>query len=394
MSRRHFIEVDHTQIYKDAQLVGGDVFLSRKIKDENRIVSILSDGLGSGVKASVLATLTATMALNYVSSHFNLLKTARVIMKTLPVCSKRKISYATFSIVDMDGQGNASIIEYGNPSFILVRGEKIVEVPQETIELAPENARTGLLYFSRFQVRKGDRIILFSDGVTQAGMGTKSWPMGWGMDSARSFVTSAVKRTPDISARQLSKSIVQKACLIDGYHAGDDITCGVINIRSPRKTLVVTGPPIDPKRDHELATTFDGFNGKKIISGGTTTNIISRELNREVTVNLKDFHMDIPVTSTMEGADLITEGSLTLGKVIEILENDLNIDDLPSNGATNMVQMLMDSDIIHFVVGTRINNAHQEPNIPVELEIRRNIIKKIIRLLEEKHLKETRIRFI
>lgn len=391
-----FIEVDHTGIFKHNQLVGGDAFMSRIIKKEGRVISVLSDGLGSGIKASVLSILTATMALNYVSNRFDVVKTAKVIMETLPVCSRRKLSYSTFTIVDMDSTGQTSVIEYGNPRLIFFRGGEIQTLPSEALSVESPNSSTNNdpVYFSEFTVQKGDRLVLMSDGVTQSGMGQRDYPLGWGEQNVREYVTDIVANNSQISARSLSKSIVEQARRIDRDKAGDDITCAVINVRTPRKTLVMSGPPLNRSRDKDMGQIFREFTGKKIICGGTTANIISRECHCPIEVNLSTFSSDIPPTSRMYGADLVTEGSLTLGKVVEILEYDVDIRNTKPNGATEMVRMFSNSDIIHFVIGTRINEAHQDPNIPVELEIRRSLIKRIIRLLEEKHLKETQLTFI
>lgn len=391
-----FIEVDHTGIFKNKQLVGGDVFLSRIIKKEGRVISVLSDGLGSGIKASVLSILTATMALNYVSNRFDVVKTAKIIMETLPVCSRRNLSYSTFSIVDMDSTGQTSVIEYGNPRFIFLRDGELQNLPYESLAVESPNSSTNddPIYYSQFKVQKGDRLILMSDGVTQSGIGRRGYSLGWGEERVKAYATDIVQNTPQISARILSKAIVEQALNNDNGNAGDDITCAVINVRTPRKTLVMSGPPLNRNRDQEMGALFRKFNGKKIICGGTTANIISRECHCPIEVNLNTFDVDVPPTSKMYGTDLVTEGSLTLGKVVEILENNLNIERMKPNGATDIIRMFSDSDIIHFVVGTRINEVHQDPNIPVELEIRRSLIKRIIQLLEEKHLKETQLTFI
>ena len=156
----------------------------------------------------------------------------------------------------------------------------------------------------------------------------------------------------------------------------------------------MTGPPIDKNKDRKMADIIDNYDGQKIICGGTTANIIGRELGREISVNLRDLNPEVPTTSQMPGMDLITEGSITLGKVIKLLESNNQNDKLPSNGATKIFNFLLDSDIIEFVVGTKINDAHQDPNVPIELEIRRNIIKQITKLLETKYLKETKVSFI
>ena len=55
---------------------------------------------------------------------------------------------------------------------------------------------------------------------------------------------------------------------------------------------------------------------------------------------------------------------------------------------------MLESDIVEFLVGTRINEAHQDPNVPVELDLRRNIVRRITHLLESRYLKETSVRFV
>ncbi len=164
-----FIEIDSCQRAKHGQLISGDVFLSEKVKQEGRIVSVLSDGLGSGVKASVLATMTATMALKFAASSMEIRRSAEVIMDTLPICSVRKISYSTFTVVDIAGSGEARIIEHGNPPFLFVRPNGELNVSKT--ELRPKRWQDRVISFSTFDVQREDRIIFFSDGITQAGMG-------------------------------------------------------------------------------------------------------------------------------------------------------------------------------------------------------------------------------
>ena len=90
---------------------------------------------------------------------------------------------------------------------------------------------------------------------------------------------------------------------------------------------------------------------------------------------------------------MVTEGIITLGGVAELLESGAKTETLNQNAVTKMVDLFLDSDRIKFVVGTKINEAHQDPNMPVELEIRRNIVKKIASLLQDKYLKEVHIQY-
>lgn len=185
-----------------------------------------------------------------------------------------------------------------------------------------------------------------------------------------------------------------EATVNDGKSAKDDITCGVVYYRKPRRLLVITGPPFNKERDGELAELAENFTGRKVICGGTTANIVSRLLNRPVRVPLTQSHFDFPPAAEMDGFDLVTEGTVTLAKTVEILERGVTTDTMRKMPANDLVTLMLQSDIGEFVVGTRINETHQDPNIPVELDLRRNIIRKIASLLETRHLKEARIRFI
>jgi len=387
-----FIEVDFCQQAKHGQRVAGDVFLSRKIKAEGRVISVLSDGLGSGVKAAVLANLTATMALRYTTAFVDVRRSAKTIMDTLPVCEQRKISYSTFTIVDLDEDGQTRVIEHGNPPLLLLRGQ--TPVPIERASLTLEAWKDRVIYYSEFNTLPGDRIVFFSDGVSQSGLGRAGLPLGWGGERVTGFLRRQIAGENEISARELSRQLVAESLLNDGRAAKDDISCGVIYYRRPRKLLVITGPPFNRERDGELAELARTYDGRKVICGGTTAGIVSRLLGRTVTMNLALLDPEIPPAAVMDGIDLVTEGTVTLGKVAEILERGNPADLLRKNPATDLISLMLQSDIVRFVVGTRINEAHQDPNVPVELDLRRNIVRRIASLLETKHLKEARLEFI
>lgn len=396
-NNKTFIEVAHYQTCKYNQRAAGDVFLSQKDQDDGRVIITLSDGLGSGVKANVLASLTATMATKFVAQDIPIKKAAEIIMNTLPVCQERGISYATFTLVDIEDNHTVRIVEYDNPPYILVREKTAVEPIKDVSAFERKDKSTApkveaILHYSQYVARPGDRLIFFSDGVTQAGMGSREFPFGWGEENVQNFLLEKIIQDPQISARELAKLLVTEAWYHDGCKAKDDITCGVIYSRSPRDLLVMTGPPMRKENDDEIAEIFSAFEGKKVICGGTTANILSRELKKPIKVILKNPDPHVPPASEMEGADLVTEGIITLGKVSKLLENG-EVKRERENAVTKLLDLLLDSDRIQFVVGTKINEAHQDPNMPVELEIRRNVIKKIAQVLEKKYLKEVNIQF-
>ncbi len=394
-----FIEVDYFQKCKYNQRSPGDVFLSEKNAKDGRTITTLSDGLGSGIKADVLATLTATMATKFIAADIPIKKAAEIIMNTLPVDKVRGISYATFTLVDIEPNNTVTIMEYDNPPYLLIREQTIVEPIKERAIIERKNKKAAphmqaVLHYSKYQAKPGDRIIFFSDGVTQSGMGSPLSPFGWGIENTYSFILQRIQNDPDISARELAKTIVQEAIIHDSFKPKDDISCGVVYFRKPRDVLILTGPPFNKNKDAELARNFSYFEGKKIICGGTTTNILSRELSRPVSVDMSHFNTKIPPYSSMEGAALITEGIITLAATAECLETKKRPKEIIDTAVDKLLEILLNSDRIYFVVGTKINEAHQDPSIPEGLEIRRNIVKKIASLLQENYLKEVNIQYL
>ncbi len=393
MSKEFHIEADCQQRSHHGEKICGDVFLSKRIREEGRIIAVLSDGMGHGVKANILATLSSVMALNFTREHKEVEKIASVIMKTLPVCSVRKISYSTFTIIDIEADGTVTILEFDNPPSIIMRRGEIFNPPWEKVELTEGRHAGKSLTTCSFKAEKEDRIIFCTDGVVQSGMGSDRLPFGWGRDELLSYTLMLTGSEPAISASRLASKIITMAHKNDGYSAMDDTSCGSIYFREPRKLLLCTGPPYDSEKDSELAGRVTGFEGKVILSGGTTADIIARETGRDVIDDLVFEDPELPPESFIEGIDLVTEGILTLQKVAEILDNYKK--HKPGKGpADKIVKLLMESDEIQFITGTRINTAHQDPTLPVDLEIRRNVVRKIAAMLEEKWLKEVYIEFI
>ncbi len=391
MSDSLFIEIGSYQEHKASESCFGDAILSEKLPEEQRIISVLSDGLGSGVKANILSSMTTRMAMKFVESDLDLVRSAEVMMQALPVCQIRKISYATFSIIDATLEGKTRIYEMDNPQCFVVRDFQQYHPAHH--EISSENWKDRVINVYQFVAKEEDRIIIMSDGVTQAGLGNPKYPLGWQRDGVWKFIENQVRRHPHISAKDLAEAIVKEALTKekDGK-AGDDISCVVVYYRKPRKLLLLSGPPFDEEKDHEIAEMIDYYDGKTAICGGTTANIIERELCLKCEMDKTSFDPNIPMASIMPGIDLVTEGILTLTEVYRMLKE--GIDENKDNAATRLAKLLLDSDKIDFVIGTKINEAHQDPNLPMELDIRRNIVKKIFRILQSKFLKEITVKYV
>ncbi|MCG8571435.1 MAG: SpoIIE family protein phosphatase [Spirochaetes bacterium] len=390
----YILDVGFHQLAKYGQNAYGDVFISKKIAAENRLISVLSDGLGSGIKANVLATLTSTMAVEFLQKDIDLLEAVSIIMKTLPICKERKISYSTFTMIDIHDDLSTHIIEFDNPGYQVLAHSKIKNNQKKVIKINKKNNRMNNIQCSQFQSYPGDRIIFYSDGVTQSGIGTKNYPLGWGEKGVQKFAQEQIALQPDISSKDLARKIVLKSSFNDQQYPKDDISCCVISIRKPHSLLIITGPPIDRKNDSYIAGIIKKYHGKKVICGGTTANIIARETETKITTLLDEVNPHHPPYAIMPGIDLITEGVITFTKVEKLLRQADFRDNKLDNGPMKLIDLLLNSDTIDFVVGTKINEAHHDMYMPVELEVRRNIVKKVSLLLEEKYFKKTSTMYI
>ena len=391
----YHIEIDVQQKRPKGEIACGDVFMSDIFKEEGRSILVLSDGIGHGIKASVLATLTATMALKYARFHTKPEISARIIMEALPKSSDGKESYATFTIIEMETDGMVRIINYDNPPVLIIRNGNLFQPKEYELEVRGRENVGKLLRCHEFVSRKEDRMVFFTDGVAQSGLGNKRYPMGWGTENIYDFALNQVKRMPEISAAKLARKIVNQATMNDNFELKDDTSCGVIYFREPRKFMLITGPPFYKIKDYDFVDRVKSFNGKKIICGGTTAEIIARELDIDVEIEhlAKNPEM-LPPVSRMEGFEMVTEGILTLGKVEEILESYNSETRLMDTSAENVVKLLLQHDSIEIILGTRINWAHQDPEQPLELELRKIVVKRIIKILTNKFFKHVEIEYL
>ncbi len=384
-----FIDIACSQKKKYNQNAYGDYFSSNRFPNMNRVVAVLSDGLGSGIKANILACMTSTMLLKFMENHSDIEKSCEIIMNSLPVCKVRGISYSTFSAIDCFENGKAKIVEEGNPDFIWIRGNEVLKPEFQTIQSKDFKNRKMKVY--NITLEKYDRIIFCSDGATQVAMGTKRYPLGLERNGLIGIIKNKLEKDPDISSKDLSDYLVKQIELIaPNRELKDDTSIVSIYCRDPRESLIFTGPPYHQEKDSYFAKSFMEFKGKKAIAGGTTANIISRELNIPVVAKLSMNAGKLPGLSEMEGVDLVTEGILTLTKTLEYLETGKT----EENAAKTLMNFLLDSDVINFLVGAQMNKAHYDPNLPIEIEIRKNIIKQMAEVLEEKYLKKVNVQFV
>ena len=384
-----FIDIDCSQVKKFGQNAFGDYFISKRTDNQERVLAVLSDGLGSGVKANILSCMTSTMLLRFIEEDIPIQKAAQIIIESLPVCQIRKISYATFSAVDCRNDGSVWIVEEGNPSFLLIRNGEEIPLECETI-FSPKHPDRHL-HLYKFMAQVGDRLVFCSDGVTQSALGSKELRLGIRREGLIKLIQEKLKQNKDVSSHELSNYIVKQAVLTEPDHkAKDDVSAVSFYFREPRHSVIFTGPPYHQDKDNFYAKMFESFNGKKAVCGGTTANLLSRELKIPVETQISLNCGKLPSVSFMKGIDLVTEGILTLTKACEYLENG----EKENNAAGQLVDFLLDTDCITFMVGAKLNQAHYDPALPIEIEIRKNVIKRMSDILEKKYIKKVIVQYM
>lgn len=393
MAKLH-VDVDCQQKMAHGEVICGDVFHSKRISGEGRYILILSDGIGHGIRANVLATLTASMAMNYTSFHTRPEIAANIFMRVLPRSSDNKASYATFTIVEIDNDESIRIINYDNPPSLIFRYGKLYAPRELEVPIRGEENKDKILRIREFKPVKGDRIVLVTDGVAQSGLGSKRFPMGWGGEAVSRFVEGQLSREPELTATRLARKIMNQAAMNDSFQMKDDASSLVLNFREPRELMLITGPPFYRIKDFDFVDRVKSFPGKKMICGGTTAEIIAREMQLALSLHHHYAGDELPPAAEMEGFELVTEGILTLGKVEEILENyspDKRLENSPPDEVT---KLLLEHDIIHILLGTRINRAHQDPEQPFEVQIRKFVVRRIVKILEERFFKKVYLEII
>jgi len=373
---------------KAGERLPGDICLVHRVPEDERLVMVLADGLGSGVKANVLANLTATMAARYAAARHDVVRFAETIRRTLPVCQQRGISYATFSIADLTADGQARIAVYGNPPPAMLQAAGARPLSGQLVADAGPGRQLTVYHQ---HLAAGESLILVSDGITQAGMGGREHPFGWRLDGALRHL-DAHQDNQHLPARLLAKRLANRAHALDAFQAGDDITCGVCRRRPPRRLNVITGPPYLKQLDADFAASAARASGAKLVLGGTTAEILAREWQEDLIPEHARPGDPLPPFARLAGADLVTEGILTLTAIHHALAAPE-----PWNGGDNgqldrLCSLLVDADAIDIQLGAGINTAHFDPNLSPGPPTRRQLVEDLARLLRDRYAKQVQLR--
>ena len=351
------------------ELCGDNIAVTRH---PHSVTLALSDGLGSGVKANILATLTTQIATRLLENNLPLGEVVQTLSETLPVCAVRKMAYSTFAIAQFFSQGTARVVEFDSPPPILLRGRKVHPVAYEERWIDGKEIHEAVL-----DLADGDWVVFVSDGVLNAGIGG-AYPLGWGWDQVALFLEKHAHR--DLSAEDLAGKVAEAVGALYADRPGDDVSIAVIKVRHKRVANVFTGPPSRREEDGQLVQRFTDGLGQRVVCGGTTAKIVARLLGQALEVDLTTMTAEVPPVGRIAGVDLVTEGILTLTRVRDLLRagTDRTTVRFQVDGASCLLRLLLDVDHVHFLVGRAVNPAHQNPDLPQELGIRLGVAREIM----------------
>lgn len=339
-------------------------------------VIVLADGLGSGVKASILSTLTSKIISTMMAAGLPIEECVATIAATLPVCSLRGVAYSTFTIIRLSENRIAELIQYDNPHIILIRNFENYKYPMTEMNIGGKR-----LYKSVIKLEEDDVFIAMSDGCPHAGIGGK-YNFGWRREDIAEFMIANV--AGGHTAKNLSTMLVDECDNLYGGKPGDDTTACVIKIRRREPMNLLFGPPSNRDDASRMMSLFFSKEGKHIVCGGTTSSIAAKFLGKPLKASLSFERSEIPPTAEIEGVDLVTEGVITMNKVIQYAKDYLAENLLyeewswGKDGASKICRLLFEEATdINFYVGRAINPAHQNPDLPINFNIKMNLVEEL-----------------
>ncbi len=357
-------------------------------QNENSTVIVLADGLGSGVKASILSTLTSKIISTMMAANLPLEECVSTIAATLPICSVRGVAYSTFTIIHLINHATAELIQYDNPQIIMLRDEKNYDYPKTEMNIDGKQ-----IYKSMIRLQENDLFVAMSDGCPHAGIGI-AYNFGWKREDIVSFVETIAP--VGYTAKTLSTMLIDECNKLYGEKPGDDATACVVRVRKRVPMNLLFGPPANRSDCNRMMSLFFSKEGKHIVCGGTTSTIAAEYLGKPLRPSLRFERSDVPPTAELEGVDLVTEGVITINKVLhyakDYLQDNKEYEEWSINrdGASMICRLLFEEATdINFFVGRAVNPAHQNPDLPINFNIKMNLVQELSACLKQmgKHIK-------
>ena len=382
MIERLYADIGYRSLCKSGQIVCGD-HIERLERPDGSTVLVLADGLGSGVKACILSTLTSTIISRMIAENLPITYCVRAIAEALPICSVRKLAYSTFTVINITPTGMAYVIQYDSPAVLLFRNGK--EVPLSFMQMTVDGKTIDSV---AFQMRKGDVLLAFSDGAEHSGVGPgMSYSFGWGHKNISDYMAPLC--CVGYSAKTLNTMFLDECSRRYDGKPGDDTTALTVYMRTHEQVNLMIGPPANMEDNDKMLSLFFARTGKHIVCGGTTSRIAADWLGKPLKVSMDYLDDDIPPTGSIEGVDLVTEGIITINRVLQYAKDYLQDNDTYSkwcyqrDGASLIARMLFEeATSINFFVGRAVNPAHQNPDLPITFSIKMQLIRELSECLK------------
>lgn len=350
---------------------------------DGSFVMVLADGLGSGVKASILSTLTSKIISTMVANSLPVEDCVATVASTLPICRTRQVAYSTFTVIKITDNEEAEIIQYDNPEVIMLRDGRSFEYP-----VVCETIDGKRILKTKLKLKENDTFVAVSDGVPHAGIGV-TLNLGWRREDIIEYLESVYPSAG--SAGTLAACLASRCSALYEGKPGDDATVFVIKIRRRRQVNLLVGPPQNPEDVDAMMSLFFSKCGKHIVCGGTTSSLAAAYLGETLDVGVPEYEdAEIPPTAAIRGVDLVTEGVITVSRVLEYAEDRLSENarygewSRKSDGASKIARMLFEEATdINFFVGRAMNPAHQNPKLPIGFNIKMKLIDELSSCLEK-----------
>lgn len=372
------VDTAYRSLNKKGEQLCGDMV--QIVKDGDTTVLVLADGLGSGVKANILATLTSKIISTMISEKMSIEDCVNTIIATLPVCQTRGVAYSTFTIIKITNNEYAHIIQYDNPEVILLRNGKNYDYETQTRIISGKK-----IIESKIKLQCDDVFIAMSDGAIYAGVG-QILNYGWQRKNIIEFAEGNYNYK--LSAQAITSLILDACNELYANEPGDDTTIATIQLRKRKVVNLMFGPPKNPNDVNKMMAMFFAKQGKHIVSGGTTSSLTAEYLGKELVPSIDYLDPEIPPTATIEGVDLVTEGVLTINRVLEYAKDYLDKNTMYNewqkkrDGASRIAKMLFEEATdINFYVGRAMNPAHQNPDLPIGFNIKMQLVEELSKAL-------------
>jgi hypothetical protein len=363
---RLFVHDHSFQLCKSGHHHCGDaVFVARR---QDSTIAILADGIGSGIEARVAATLAGEYLLSLINEGSTSSEAVRALLRSLRRARLHNGPWAALNAVFIGSSGEATAYSYESPEPFIMTARGL-----ESLAFQPHHWDGEVVQEVSTHLRPSEGLLLFSDGVTQAGLG-RGLPRGWGTAGIKSFLSNARLDSPSAAAA-IPAALAREAASLNDNRPIDDITVLALVLRKPRILHLLTGPPRQRNDTEKVMASFLAQEGVKVVCGGTTTQLLAKHMG--VMPQVVPGQYGAPAHYEMDGVALACEGTVTLNRVNNVFD-DPDLADEAGYGAARLLRLLCEADEVHFWVGQAANPAHSSSLKPSGILARNEVVAELV----------------